>query len=142
MGTAAASRAAGSVMPASRSLARPGSGRPGTADGGPVISLTAGKTGAEQVSCGVTARSRRGTAGRAAIRRHHEWRGPAGGEGRTPRGFQAFQPGKRPAGRARYTPAAARPRPAAMCHPVAVVRMAGMTIVVLSAGPAAFPVLP
>src|SRR5438876_737731 len=87
IGTAATSLAAGSGMPASREPGTPGPGRPGTAGGGPVISLSTGGAGAEQVWCGVTAGSpaRRGPAGRAGIRRHRRWRGPPG-EGRAPRG--------------------------------------------------------
>ena len=92
----------------------------------------------EQVRYGVTARH--GTAGRAVIR-HRRWRGPAGGGGPDPAG-RGRQVGKRPAGRACYTPAASAARRAAACQPVAMVRMADMTIAVIPADPAACPALP
>ncbi len=119
-----------------------GSGRLGTAGGGPVIPLSTGGAGAEQVWCGVTARSpaRRGPAGRAGIQRHRRWRGLPGGGPGPARDEAVNQVSARCAGPVTCLPPA-RPRPAAMCQPVAVVRMAGMTIVVVPAGSHAQPCL-
>ena len=91
------------------------------AGGGPVILLSTSGTGAEQVWCGVTARSpaRPGEAGPA-------------------RDEAANLVSARRAGPVTRLPPA-RPRPAAMCHPVAVVRVAAMTIVGVPSRPGRMP---
>jgi hypothetical protein len=88
-------------------------------------------TGAEQVWCGVTAGPGPGAARRARTAiRHRKWRAPAGGRAGPARDQAVNQVSARRAGPVTRLPPA-RPRPAAMCHPVAVVRMAGMIIVVV-----------
>jgi hypothetical protein len=140
MGTAATSLAAGSAMPTSREPGTPRPGRLGTVDGGPCIPPSTGGTGAKQVWCGVTARSpaRRGTAGRDPA---PQMAGLAGGRPGPARDEAFNQVSARRAGPVTRLPPA-RPRPAAMCQPVTVVRMAGMTIAVVPAGSAACPALP
>ncbi len=117
-----------------------GSGRLGTAGGGPVIPLSTGGAGAEQAWCGVTARSpaRRGPGRDPAA---PQVAGPARGGPGPARDEAVTQVSARCAGPVTCLPPA-RPRPAAMCQPVAVVRLAGMTIVVVPAGSAACPALP
>ena len=112
------------------------------ADRGPVIPLsTSGdRCGAGLVRRDRRARPRRGTASRTAIR-HRKSRAPAGGRAGPARDQTVNQVSARRAGPVTRLPPA-RPRPAAMCHPVAVVRMAGMIIVVVPADPAACPALP
>ena len=83
--------------------------------------------------------ARPGGPGRAGIQRHRRWRGPPGGGPGPARDEAVNQVSARCAGPVTCLPPA-RPRPTAMCQPVAVVRMAGMTIVV--AGSAACPALP
>jgi hypothetical protein len=98
-------------------------------------------TGAEQVWCGVTAGPGPGAARRAGPRSGTASGEPGRGRAGPARDLAVNQVSARRAGPVTRLPPA-RPRPAAMCHPVAVVRMAGMIIVVVPADPAACPALP
>jgi hypothetical protein len=104
------------------------------------------------------AQHRRDRCGAGLVRRHRQVPSPVrhGGPGRDPACKCGVRPRERPdpgrdeavnqvsarrAGPVTRLPPA-RTRPAAMCQPVAVVRMAAMTIAVVPADPAACPALP